>query len=464
MLLRMQRQDRSVLGWLALIVAVGALFVGLFSLRDTGDGGSAAGAGGGGGGSVPTIEVVLTEFRFTPANISIPNEGAILKLVNNGSAAHTFDVPQLGLSSGEVAAGATKEMKIGKTASGIYDLLCKIPGHSDSGMTGTLAVGGSASATNAAAENAASTAADDPNLLLMNNEQMDKVMVEVAQRFPAKTEGKGGQILEPTKVEGNTYYYDLEAKIVDWEVAPGKTVKAWTYNGVVPGPELHWEKGQHVIVNFKNNLPQSTTIHWHGIRVPNTMDGVDPYTQEATKPGGSFVYDLGEIKDDGNGIYHSHHNAQEQIPNGMFGAISIGEMPIPQKLVDMGYTKVDKRVTMVLNDAGVIGLSLNGKSFPATEAYTLRIGQVMEVTYQNEGLMGHPMHLHQPVGWIIAKDGVPLDVPTPGDTIWVSPGERYTVLYKGTDPGVWAWHCHILNHAEGPQGMFGMVTALIVER
>ena len=117
---------------------------------------------------------------------------------------------------------------------------------------------------------------------------------------------------------------------------------------------------------------------------------------------------------------------------------------------------------MTLNDSGTIGLSLNGKAFPATEPYTMRLGQVMMVHYQNEGLMGHPMHMHQPVGWIIAKDGVPLLVPQPADTIWVAPGERYTVLYKATDPGVWAWHCHILSHAEGPQGMFGMVTALIV--
>ena len=85
---------------------------------------------------------------------------------------------------------------------------------------------------------------------------------------------------------------------------------------------------------------------------------------------------------------------------------------------------------MVLNDAGTIGLSLNGKSFPATEPYTLKVGEVMEVNYFNEGLMAHPMHLHQPIGWIIAKDGVPLDQPIPGDTINVAPGERYTVLYK----------------------------------
>jgi FtsP/CotA-like multicopper oxidase with cupredoxin domain len=118
---------------------------------------------------------------------------------------------------------------------------------------------------------------------------------------------------------------------------------------------------------------------------------------------------------------------------------------------------------MVLNDAGAIGLSLNGKSFPATQHYTGKVGDTVMVNYYNEGLLAHPMHLHQPVGWIIAKDGKELLVPIPGDTINIAPGERYTVLYKLTDPGVWAWHCHILTHAEGEDGMFGMVTAFIVE-
>ena len=86
----------------------------------------------------------------------------------------------------------------------------------------------------------------------------------------------------------------------------------------------------------------------------------------------------------------------------------------------------------------------------------------MLVNYFNEGLTVHPMHMHQPIGWIIAKDGIPLKEPMAADTILVAPGERYTVLYHFVDPGVWAWHCHILTHAEGPQGMFGMVTAVIV--
>ena len=85
---------------------------------------------------------------------------------------------------------------------------------------------------------------------------------------------------------------------------------------------------------------------------------------------------------------------------------------------------------------GAIGLSLNGKSFPATEAYTGKVGDTVMVNYYNEGLLAHPMHLHQPMGWIIAKDGRELLQPMPGDTINVAPGERYTVLYKLVDMAV----------------------------
>jgi manganese oxidase len=117
---------------------------------------------------------------------------------------------------------------------------------------------------------------------------------------------------------------------------------------------------------------------------------------------------------------------------------------------------------MVLNDSGTIGLSLNGKSFPATAPYTLKVGETMLVHYFNEGNMTHPMHLHQPAGLVIAHDGVPLEYPFWADTLNVAPGERWTVAYTAKDAGVWAWHCHILTHAETPTGMRFMVTALIV--
>ncbi len=445
----MAKEDRSVLGWFAFTVAVMALALAIFGLRSE----SASGASGGSGAAAPaTADVTLSEFRFSPLMITLPVEGGTINISNTGSAVHTFSVPELGLKSGDINPGATAQVKVGPVAAGMYNVLCEIAGHAANGMTASLMIG--AGSGDAAAAATPTT---------MTWQQMDAMMADVAAQFPAKTAGHGGDRMEPKVLADGTKEFDIEAKIVKWEVAPGKLVDAWTYNGVVPAPEMHVNTGDKVRIVLKNSLPESTSLHLHGIRVPNSMDGVDPYTQPPIKPGETFTYEF-VAKGPAVGIYHSHHDAQVQVPNGLFGAFTIDDIPIPPVLQDKGFTKVDKSVNMVLNDAGTIGLSLNGKSFPGTEPTTLRVGQVLEVNYLNEGLMAHPMHLHQPIGWIIAKDGVPLDQPLPGDTILVSPGERYTVVYKAEEPGVWAWHCHILNHAEGPTGMFGMVTALIVEK
>ena len=110
-----------------------------------------------------------------------------------------------------------------------------------------------------------------------------------------------------------------------------------------------------------------------------------------------------------------------------------------------------------------IGYSLNGKSFPATAPIVANAGDWVEIHYLNEGMQIHPMHLHGMPQLVIAKDGYPLANPQSADTVTVAPGERYTVLVHATEPGTWVWHCHILSHAEKDQGMFGMVTALVVK-
>ncbi|MEY2552808.1 MAG: hypothetical protein QOC57_668 [Ilumatobacteraceae bacterium] len=450
----MAQEDRSVLGWFAFVVAVTALALAMFGMR------SEAASGASSATASASVDVTLSEFAIAPQMISLPLEGGTLRIKNVGAAVHNFAVPELGLAATDINPGATAEMKVGPAAAGMYQAMCEIAGHAANGMTASLMIGeASAGAGTAAGSNTGSAAATPTT---MNWQQMDATMADVASKFPAKTAGHGGDLLPPKVLADGTKEFDLEAKIVKWEVSPGKLVDAWTYNGVVPAPEIHVNDGDKVRIVLTNHLPESTSLHLHGIQVPNAMDGVDPYTQPPIPPDGSFTYEF-VAKGPAVGIYHSHHDAQVQVPNGMFGAFTIDEMPIPQVLQDKGYAQVDKKVNMVLNDAGTIGLSLNGKSFPATEPTTLRVGQVLEVNYLNEGLLVHPMHLHQPVGWIIAKDGVPLLVPTPSDTILIAPGERYTVLYRAEAPGVWAWHCHILTHAETSTGMFGMVTALIVE-
>jgi len=449
----MSRDDRSVLGWGAFVVAIAALSLALFAMRDGSDAsasGSGAAATATADDAVQQLNVELSDFAIEPKMLSAKPSAAKVHLTNTGSTAHNFSVPELGIVSPDIQPGSSYDLDLGVLEIGDLETVCLIAGHSGSGMKGMLMV----SADGAATHDGGNTTSGAGENGEMTWQEMDAMMDEVALSFPAETAGHGGELLEPTVLADGTKEFEVTASIVDWEVAPGKFVKAWTYNGVVPAPEMHVEVGDKVRIVLQNDLPESTALHLHGIQVPNSMDGVDPYTQTAIHPDESFTYEF-TAKEIAVGIYHSHHNAQVQVPNGMFGAFTIGEMPIPDSLKEKGFTQVDKTVNMVVNDAGTIGLSLNGKSFPATEPYTLKVGEIMLVNYLNEGLMAHPMHLHQPVGWIIAKDGVPLEVPMPSDTINVAPGERYTVLYKAAEPGVWAWHCHILTHAESSEGMFG---------
>lgn len=458
MMAPMSRNDRTFLGLGAFGVAIAALCVALFGLRDSGNDNAESASGAGGEAAAATdvnvVNISLSEFKIAPQMPDLPTGPTQFVITNDGTQVHNLSLPSLGLKTPDINPGDTYTLDLGALPAGDFDMKCEIPGHSDAGMTGVVHTedGLAAPTGDGTGEGTQTT---------MDWRKMDELMEDVAKQYPAKTEGHGGDLMPYTVAEDGYKVFDVTAKIVQWEVTPGNFVEAWTYNGVVPGPEIHVEVGDKVRVVLHNDLPESTSLHFHGIRVPNAMDGVDPYTQPAQEPGTTYTYEF-EALEVATGIYHSHHDAQMQIPNGMFGAFTVGGFEVPEYLVEKGYDNVVKKVNMVLNDAGTIGLSLNGKAFPATEPYTLRIGEVMEVTYYNEGLLGHPMHMHQPVGWIIAKDGYALEQPLPADTIWVSPSERYTVLYKATDPGVWAWHCHILTHAEGSTGMLGMVTALIV--
>jgi FtsP/CotA-like multicopper oxidase with cupredoxin domain len=295
-----------------------------------------------------------------------------------------------------------------------------------------------------------------------NSKAMQQQIVDYTAQLKngMNTKGVGNQPLAPTVLPDGTKQFSLTTKIVDWEVEPGKTVKAWTYNGQVPGPLIKVADGDKVQVVVKNELPQSTSVHWHGIEVPNAMDGVPYITQDPIKPGKTFTYSF-VAHGPAVGMYHSHDYALGQVPNGLAGAFIVGDEPLPS-----GYGPVSQELPMVLNDAGVIGFSLNGKSFPATAPIIANVGETVEIHYINEGQQIHPMHLHGVPQLVIAKDGFALPNPYMADTVLVAPGERYTVLVRPTEAekGVWAYHCHILSHAEKDDGMmYGMVTAFIVQ-
>ena len=450
----MASEDRSVLGWTSFLVAIGALVIALLiPILDKDDEVSSAA-----GAALTVLDVELGALKLTPDQLTATPGHIQIRVTNVDTQTHNLSIA--GQKTQDLQKGESEVLDLGELGAGSYDMLCEIPGHAAGGMTGALTIGDATAIEHEATHD---TAVADYLHGYATWQDMETAMTDRAMAFldPTIKGEVGGQTLAPEILPDGTKRFELTAAITDWEIEPGVIVKAWTYNGVVPAPEINVDVGDKVQVVLTNNLPTATSIHYHGVRVPNAMDGVPPYTQDSIAPGAVYTYEF-EALEPAVGIYHSHSGA-EQVLDGLFGAFMIGEMTIPDVLVEQGMDHVDQQVNMVLNDAGVIGLSLNGKSFPATQAYSAKVGDVMMVHYFNEGVLAHPMHLHQPVGWVIAKDGKELLVPMPGDTINIAPGERYTVLYKIQDPGVWAWHCHILTHAERADGMFGMVTALVVE-
>ena len=285
---------------------------------------------------------------------------------------------------------------------------------------------------------------------------MDAMHEAGIKAFPAKTEGKGNQLLAP-RMEKGVKVFDITAAQMRWETAPGQTVEAWAYNEQVPGPQIRVREGDRVRMIVHNKLTESTSVHFHGVELPNAMDGVPFITQPPIKPGESFTYDF--VVPEGNHgshMYHSHHNAAKQVGLGLLGAFIV-EPRRPAAL-----EKVDGDYVMILND-GMHGYTLNGKGFPATEPIKMKKGQKVRIRFMNEGMMIHPMHLHGMHMTVIAKDGWAQPAPWKCDTLNIAPGERWDVIVNCNNPGVWAFHCHILPHAESDHGMFGMVTALIVE-
>ncbi len=438
-----------LLAALGLVVAPLALIGIISAIRDDGDGGGAT--------TSTTAAISLKEFSIA-GQLTVPAGEVTLAATNEGGQIHNVFLRD-GKGTKDINPGQSDTVALGKLAPGSYELVCLIAGHEAAGMKATLTVteGGSAPAAGGGTGHSGT----------IDYAKLDKAMEESIAKFPAKTAGQGNSELKPTILADGTKQFNLTTEIIDWEVEPGKMVKAWAYNGQVPGPVIRTEVGDKVKLVLNNKLPMGTDVHVHGIEMPFTMDGVSPITQKLIEPGTTFTYEFTTPRV-AVAMYHAHHHGQMQVPNGLFGVFITGDLPLPTGKTIGGVKlpneiKISQRIPMVLNDAGVIGLSLNGKGFPATQPYTSKVGDWIMVDYFNEGLQVHPMHQHRFFQLVIAKDGIPLDAPYWVDTLNVAPGERYTVIMQTDAKGVWVWHCHILTHVEREEGAFGMLTAFIVE-
>ena len=257
------------------------------------------------------------------------------------------------------------------------------------------------------------------------------------------------------KLDGDVKVFELTIDEmehrIDEKMAP---VAALGYNAQWPGPTIRVTEGDKVRAIFKNNLKETTGVHFHGVDFENFfMDGVPFVTQLPIPPGESFTYEF-VASPAGSMMYHSHHNATDQVGRGLLGAFIID----PKEPT----VKYDREYIWISNDT-LGGFTINGHGFPAVVPVLAAVGETVLIRYMNEGIMMHPWHSHGYAQRVVARDGRPLgSAEFECDTLGVNPGERFDVTITAERLGIWAFHCHILPHVEGLNGMFGMVTTLIV--
>ncbi len=270
-------------------------------------------------------------------------------------------------------------------------------------------------------------------------------------------EKQGAQPLAP-HVEGGVKVFDLEASVIRWQILPDVSVDAYAFNGQVPGPTLRFRQGDRIRINVTNRLPETTTVHWHGLILPNMMDGPANVTQEPIRNGQAYRYEFTALQS-GSYLYHSHDHVDRQQALGLYGALIIDPAsPADEVKADHEYT-IQLQEWLVRNgltypampmDGGQPNFfTMNGRAYPSTDTIKMKVGETLKVRFigSNSGFI-HPMHIHGGPFLVVARDGETLapSARFEADTVNVGPGQRYDVIWKARNPGKWMIHCHIAHH------------------
>jgi hypothetical protein len=260
-------------------------------------------------------------------------------------------------------------------------------------------------------------------------------------------------------MEDGVKVFELETAVIRWTILPGVTVDAYAFNGQVPGPRLHFRKGDRVRINVRNRLPETTTVHWHGLILPNIMDGPAHITQEPIASGGGlYRYEFTAVQS-GTYLYHSHDHIDRQQALGLYGALIIDPAtPDPSLEADHEYDVLLQEwlmregltyPAMPMDGAQPNYFTINGRAYPATDRISMRLGETLKVRFigSNNGFI-HPMHIHGGPFQVVAVDGNTLQPSAryQADTVNVGPGQRYDVIWTARQPGKWLIHCHIGHH------------------
>jgi hypothetical protein len=274
--------------------------------------------------------------------------------------------------------------------------------------------------------------------------------------YRAGKDARGDTVLEP-RIENGVKVFDIEASVIRWTILDGVEVDAYAFNRQVPGPRLQLVDGDRVRINFRNALPESTTVHWHGLVVPNEMDGPAEITQTPVPPGGSYRYEY-TVEQSGTFFYHTHDHADRQQAFGLYGALLIEPRGRTEIRADLEYTIqlqewLKRRwltyPAMLMEGSLPNFFTINGKAYPSTDVIRMKVGQTVKLRFigTNNNFI-HPMHVHGGPFEVVALDGVTLS-PTArylADTINVGPGQRWDVIWKARRIGKWLVHCHIPHH------------------
>jgi FtsP/CotA-like multicopper oxidase with cupredoxin domain len=267
----------------------------------------------------------------------------------------------------------------------------------------------------------------------------------------------------PWRMNNGVKEFHLVAEPVVREMAPGMKAHLWGYNGQSPGPTIEVVEGDRVRVFVTNKLPEHTSIHWHGQRLPNGMDGVAGLNQKAIEPGKTFVYEF-VARRPGTFMYHPHADEMTQMAMGMMG-FWVTHPKAKHPLID----EVDRDFVFLLNaydvDPGaytpkimtMLDFNLwtfNSRIFPGIDSMNVRKNDKVRIRIGNLTMTNHPIHLHGHEFLVTGTDGGP----TPKSTRWyevttdVAVGQMRQIEFLADEEGDWAFHCHKSHHTMNAMG------------
>jgi manganese oxidase len=265
----------------------------------------------------------------------------------------------------------------------------------------------------------------------------------------------------PWTMENGVKVFRLTAEPVVREFAPGMKVKCWGYNGTTPGPTIEAVEGDRIRILVTNRLPEHTTIHWHGIFLPNGMDGVGGLNQPHIKPGETYAYEF-TLRQHGTFMYHPHADEMLQMAVGMMGMFIVHPKDGEPEPIDRDYAvmlhewavhpgtyRPDPAIMLDFNM-----FTFNSKIFPAIAPFVARTGDRVRMRFGNLSMDQHPIHLHGYSFKITATDGgrIPPAGQWPQTTVPVPVGSTRDVEFVADAPGDWAIHCHKSHHTMNAMG------------